>query len=173
MKLDTPLIDALREHGIEDDMLRWLEQPEAVRFILKEADFENAEYGSCSWANCDADVGFAGERGVHRRDCKVVEAWRALGDPRADADFEKAWDAAHEEQARRMTPFKPPSTPTSWAGRITMLSDPRMRDGEVRIIDSARFMEQFNDAAKEAFKDFDQKLYESNPLTGLIGGKKP
>ena len=93
MKLDEATIDRLRELGATDDMLKWLEQPEAVRTLLKLSPYNDAERCEA----CDEDANDA-----HLRTCTVAAAWRTLGDPRGAADIEMAELEAHKQEARRM-----------------------------------------------------------------------
>lgn len=92
MNLDEATIDRLRELGIADDMLTWLAHPDAVRAMLKLGPYNDAD--RC--VACDEDAVDA-----HLRACPIAAAWRALGDPRGQADIERARDEAEWEDKSR------------------------------------------------------------------------
>ena len=79
--------DILRELGLED-VARWVEHPDAVRELL--AATPNIPYDvERGGEGCDAcSVGYPLAVRIHARDCTVATAWRALGDPRGQADIE-------------------------------------------------------------------------------------
>ncbi len=79
--------DQLRALGMEDEA-RWIEYPEAVRELLRHTPTTENAYDELYCVRCDAQSG-----DVHRPACHVAAAWRALGDPRGQADIERA----HEE----------------------------------------------------------------------------
>lgn len=84
MKLDDATIDRLRELGATDEMLKWLEHPEAVRELLLHPPLME-EYGEAICPRCDAPTSVA-----HLPMCAVAAAWRTLGDPRGAEDVERA-----------------------------------------------------------------------------------
>jgi len=84
VKLDDATADRLRELGATDDMLTWLEQPEAVRELMRLSPQTGYRCESCA----------AYDDFAHERKCAVAAAWRALDDPRGAADIERAWDEA-------------------------------------------------------------------------------
>jgi hypothetical protein len=86
--------DILRELGLED-VARWVEHPDAVRELLRSAwGASRSGDDVCGDANCHV---FLDE--THMRTCRVPAAWRALGDPRGQADIERA----HEEAIHHQT----------------------------------------------------------------------
>lgn len=93
MNLDEATIDRLRELGIADDMLTWLAHPDAVRALLK-------LYVYAGWGELCQECGGA-EGDSHLRSCAIAAAWRALGDPRGQADIERACEEAEWEDKRR------------------------------------------------------------------------
>lgn len=86
-------VDILRTLGLED-VARWVEHPDAVRALLK--------CGGFSGHRDDLFCSECGESGwdAHERTCPVAAAWRALGDPRGQADIERAHEEALAEQGR-------------------------------------------------------------------------
>lgn len=92
-------IDILRELGREDEA-RWIEHPDAVRALLKDppADRNGECPGSRERDDASGDVrGWLCGGSVHDShmpSCLIAAAWRALGDPRGQADIENAHDEA-------------------------------------------------------------------------------
>lgn len=76
------------------DVVKWAANPGAVRELLKWAPMYGYD-GQCP--SCAEQT----ERTSHRRDCSLIAAWRALGDPRGAADIERAHEEANAEHARR------------------------------------------------------------------------
>lgn len=91
--LDEATIDRLRELGATDDVLAWLARPDAVRTLLKLNVY--AGFGEVC-QECGEGAGDA-----HLRTCPIAAAWRALGDPRGQADIECAREEAEWEDRRR------------------------------------------------------------------------
>lgn len=92
MNLDEATIDRLRELGATDDMMTWLAHPSEVRALLKLSPYNGAERCDA----CDEDAYDA-----HLCACPIAAAWRALGDPRGQADLERAREEADWEDERR------------------------------------------------------------------------
>ena len=89
--------DILRELGMED-VARWVEHPEHVRRYLKHTPVsgDETEDGACSGCRVEEARGR-----THLRDCWVTAAWRALGDPRGQADIERAHEEALYADSQR------------------------------------------------------------------------
>jgi hypothetical protein len=95
------VVDMLREHGFDTEA-RWIEQREHVTQLLSYRPYIGIYASEHVCAECEADEGtscFA--------NCKVAAAWRALGDPRALADVERAHDEALADERRRNAPRDP------------------------------------------------------------------
>lgn len=102
MKLDTATVDRLKELGATDDMLKWLEQPEAVRELLKHEPMTDIDQPQCPGCGVVFGQGEAHRRtGYGTGECPVATAWRALGDPRGAEDIERAWQEAIEADGAR------------------------------------------------------------------------
>ena len=88
--------DQLRTLGLED-VARWVENPDAVRELLKHEP-TYADFNDRTCPCCGVGDGEAHRRGElpHDEHCRIAAAWRALGDPRGAADIERA----HEEALR-------------------------------------------------------------------------
>lgn len=124
MKLDEATADRLRELGATDDMVRWLEHPDAVRELLTYTP--TTEGDDCAGCGVSAFISSDGRVGrAHLRSCEVVGAWRHLGDKRAAADLIAAELEAWVEHNRRGQ-FGPAR---NWGIHID--SSPLVRDGEV------------------------------------------
>lgn len=136
MRLDTATIDRLRELGATDEMLRWLEHPEAVRVLLKGQPADrngecpgSVEYDDATGDVCGRHCG-GSEYSPHLPDCPVAAAWRTLGDPRGAADIELAheeaiYDDSHRSAARLRRQV---------LDRVEVVVDPNMKRDEIRII---------------------------------------
>ena len=96
------ITDHLRDLGLED-VARWVEHPDAVRELLRHSPIEPAEYSGNEWEALCRDCGEnvdESRASAHNRKCLVAAAWRALGDPRGQADIERAHEEAIREYER-------------------------------------------------------------------------
>lgn len=75
-------------------MLKWLEQPEAVRTLLKHDPTSHGDCHQC--AECEQH-----RWEPHLADCAVFAAWVKIGHPFAAKAIDIAWDEAIEQEARR------------------------------------------------------------------------
>ena len=128
------VVDMLREHGFDTEA-RWIEQREHVAYYLSTHPYQDDHCQEC----------FADGADAHMRDCKVVAAWRALGDPRALREIEFAHGEALREDRFRQR---------------------RTTDPNYRTPTSA----ELNGALKAAFSDphFTSAIYADNPLFSIL-----
>lgn len=188
MHFDEPLIDALREHGATDEHLKLLKNFDAVKYLLETLHHEYD--GDC--VECGSYVG--DKRRAHYRTCKTLEALCALGLDSMKMELERAEHEAREEHARRTQPQRRTPNNTRFVvnprdfenmqrlgvgAGAEITSNPLVPEGTMYQFDESAMRApttaEFNEMLKRAFNpdELDQRLYENNPLTGLIGRKKP
>lgn len=104
--------DQLRALGLED-VARWVEHPDAVRELLKRGELAHVgDTHAGDWycngcgaptddAHQSVEVNVFGRTPGEREHCPIAAAWRALGDPRGQADIERAHEEAlNQDRAR-------------------------------------------------------------------------
>lgn len=103
------LLDAARAcYGDDSEQVRWLLNPDAVRALLRHAP-TTERYDEQACPHCEA-IHDDTARSIHSRTCPVAAAWRALGDPRGQADIERA----HEEALRDRRQMSRTATHGEW-----------------------------------------------------------
>lgn len=147
MKLDQATTDRLRELGATDDMLLWLEHPEAVRVLM--ANFSVLDGGWRTCVSCGEEV--LNDGASHLRRCELAQALRSLQHPAIENDVE----VAHEEA----------------------LMEDAMRDGRVGQAPRGRgaTWEEMNQAMIDGMRGWDEQLRDAladNPLLSLVPKRK-
>ena len=147
MKLDQATTDRLRELGATDDMLLWLEHPEAVRVVM--ANFSVLDGGWRTCVSCGEEI--VDDGASHLRRCQLAQALRSLRHPAIENDVEVAHNEALMEDA--------------------------MRDGRVGQAPSGRgaTMAEMNQAMIDGMRGWDgswRRRFNDNPLLSLVPKRK-
>lgn len=154
------ITDHLRDLGMED-VARWVENPGAVRLLVALPHYAPNE--TCR--DCGADVDEShGQTFDHPRNpqwCRIAAAWRALGDPRGQADIERAHEEALRQNVRLFPQFVTNGEPNDaplvrlatalWRTTETSIAarDLRQPLWAARIASDARGMEAVEDEARQ------------------------